>query len=171
MPSRGTQQGPSGSRNPRSLAGLLPAPRLGVLAGAWLAPRPGGLEAFCRSEVLAGENKGVNVLPELEQGLGGSQGVLQPWAQPGPSHQGINPSPELAVQRYSSSPGEQCNVNKADVVRILFGQIYSLTMEQQPCLGFVPPVINMHPGLCFPSGHCPSACLCVRLQARESAVC
>lgn len=63
------------------------------------------------------------------------------------------------------------HVNKADVVRILFGQIYSLTVEQQPCLGFVPAVINMHPGLCFPSGQCPCACLCVRLQARESAVC
>lgn len=53
-----------------------------------------------------------------------------------------------------------CNVNKADVVRILFGQIYNLTVEQQPCLGSVPPVINVHPGLCFPSGQCPAACLC-----------
>lgn len=56
-----------------------------------------------------------------------------------------------------------CNVNKADVGRILFGQIYSLTVEQQPCLGFVPPGINLHPGLCFPSGQGP-ACLCVRLR-------
>lgn len=42
---------------------------------------------------------------------------------------------------------KSCNINKADVVRILFEQIYSSTMEQQTCLGFVPQVINMHPGL------------------------
>lgn len=139
-----------------------------------------GLESFCHSGVFLGKTKEQNVSRSSQQVLGGPRGSpcageLQPRALPRqrtarPFSPGDKSQPLTGCVRiYSSSPGEQphghkiLHVNKADVVRILFGQIYSLTVEQQPCLGFVPPVINVHPGLCFPSGQCPSACLCVRL--------
>lgn len=91
-------------------------------------------------------------------------------AQPGPALQVINLSlnwlckDTLPLQVRNHMAIKFCHVNKADVVRILSGQIYSLTVEQQPRLGFVPPDTHMHPGLCFPSGQCPAG-LCVRLQA------
>lgn len=72
-------------------ARLLPGQRVGVPAGAWR-----GLEA------LAGENRGMKLLQEPEQGLGGpreccSHRHCPAREQAGPSQQAINLSPSLAV--------------------------------------------------------------------------